>query len=385
MASAPKSSTGRPMPKNNNTKENYMYRDTSHFDPDQFKMTLSNQLQCSFRLLQLDTANDIDTCFSKFIDVVKENIDKHAPLKKATRKKRKLINKSWITKGILIFIKKKQKLYAKCYKSGSEFEKWLYKIYANKLTKAKRLSKKLFLQQEIVNSRHDMRKFWGIMKTLLPNNQELNSPDFVSVEGTKVTDKNEIADCFNNHFCSIGQSLADKIVSSSSTSFCNYLQNRVNSSMFLRPTSPTEIYKVIFQLNSNKSCGFDGINAKFVIIASLVLSPILSILINACFDLDVFPSILKIAKVIPVFKAGGKGKVSNYRSISLLSVFSKILEKLVYTRTVDFLNSHSVLVPTQYGFRPKFSAIHAVLDIITSCYDNMAVNIARILDSLCLI
>ena len=87
-----------------------------------------------------------------------------------------------------------------------------------------------------------------------------------------------------------------------------------------------------------------------------------------------FPSILKIAKVIPVFKAGDKGKVSNYRPISLLSVFSKILEKLVYTRTVDFLNSHSVLVPTQYGFRPKFSTIHAVLDIITSCYDNMAIN-----------
>ena len=230
---------------------------------------------------------NVDTCFSKFIDVVKENIDKHTPLKKATRKKRKLINKPWITKGILIFIKKKQKLYAKCYKSESEFKKLLYKIYVNKLSKVKRLSKKLFLQQEIVNSRHDMRKFLGIIKTLLSRNQELSSPDFVKVEGTKVTDKKEIADCFNNHFCSIGQLLADKIVSSSSTSFCNYLQNRVNASMFLRPTSPTEIYNVVFQLNSNKSCGFDGINAKLIITTSKVLSPVLFILINACFGLSV--------------------------------------------------------------------------------------------------
>ena len=176
-----------------------MHKRTSHCS----KWVTTNKNYLNLRSLQFDTANDVDTCFSKFIDVVKENIDKHPPLKKATLKKRKLINKPWVTKGILISIKKIQKLYAKCHKSGSEFEKWLYKIYANKLTKVKRLSKKLFLQQEIVNSRHDMRKFWRIMKTLLPNNQKLNSPDFVNVEGTKVTDKNEIADCFNNHFCSI--------------------------------------------------------------------------------------------------------------------------------------------------------------------------------------
>ena len=59
-----------------------------------------------------------------------------------------------------------------------------------------------------------------------------------------------------------------------------------------------------------------------------------------------------------------KNEVTNYRPISILSIFPKILEKLVHTRTLSFLKSHSVL--TQYGFRPKYSTLHAVLDITDS-------------------
>ena len=60
-----------------------------------------------------------------------------------------------------------------------------------------------------------------------------------------------------------------------------------------------------------------------------------------------------------------KNEVTNYKPISILSIFSKILEKLIHTRTLSFLKSHSVL--TQYGFRPnKISTLHAVLDITDS-------------------
>ena len=54
-----------------------------------------------------------------------------------------------------------------------------------------------------------------------------------------------------------------------------------------------------------------------------------------------------------------------------MSIFSKILEKLVHTRTLSFLKSHSVLTPTQYGFRPKYSTLHALLDITNSALDNI--------------
>ena len=54
-----------------------------------------------------------------------------------------------------------------------------------------------------------------------------------------------------------------------------------------------------------------------------------------------------------------------------MSIFSKILEKLVHTWKLSFLKSHSVLTPTQYGFRPKYSTLHALLDITNSALDNI--------------
>ena len=70
-----------------------------------------------------------------------------------------------------------------------------------------------------------------------------------------------------------------------------------------------------------------------------------------------------------------KNEVTNYRPISILSVFSKILEKLVRTRTLSFLKSHSVLTPTQYGFRPKYSILHALLDVTNSALNNIEKNL----------
>ena len=216
-----------------------------------------------------------------------------------------------------------------------------------------------------------MRKFWCIMKTLLPNKPIRVLPDFIHEEGQIIDTPLDIADKFNNPFCRVGKALAEKVKHSNWNNFQQYLCNRVCSFMFLNPTSAFEIRCVINQLNTNKSCGSDGIEAKFIMLASEVLSPVLAILFNACFDYGIFPTCLKTAKVVPVYKAGDKNEVSNYRPISILSIFSKILEKLVHTRTFSFFKCHSVLTSTQYGFRPKYSTLHALLDITNSALDSI--------------
>ena len=162
-------------------------------------------------------------------------------------------------------------------------------------------------------------------------------PNYIHEEGQIIDIPLDIADKFNNHF---GKVLAEKIKPSNLNNFQQYLCNHVCSSMFLNPTNTFEIRCIINQLNINKSCGSDGIEAKFIVLASVVLSPVLTtcILFNACFNFGIFPTCLKTAKVVSVYKAGDINEVTNYRPISILSVFSKILEKLVHSRTLFFLN-----------------------------------------------
>ena len=76
-----------------------------------------------------------------------------------------------------------------------------------------------------------------------------------------------------------------------------------------------------------------------------------------------FPSVLKTAKVVPVFKKGSKSDRCNYRPISLLSNFEKILEKLMYKRVYNFLSQNNIIYDLQFGFRQKFSTSHALINL----------------------
>ena len=78
----------------------------------------------------------------------------------------------------------------------------------------------------------------------------------------------------------------------------------------------------------------------------------------------VVPSQLKIAKVIPIYKTGQKTNIDNYRPISLLSSFSKILEKIVASRLTIFLNNSNLLSKWQFGFRADHSTIHPMVHLM---------------------
>ena len=76
----------------------------------------------------------------------------------------------------------------------------------------------------------------------------------------------------------------------------------------------------------------------------------------------IFPAVLKIAKVVPVFKKDSKLDYSNYRPISLLSNIEKILEKLMYKRLYTFLDNKNIIYDLQFGFR-QYSTSHALINI----------------------
>ena len=139
-------------------------------------------------------------------------------------------------------------------------------------------------------------------------------------------DPSAIPDIFNNYFSTIGINLAHNIPASDKN-FKEFLGLRNPNSIFFAPTVKEEMEEIVSNLNDKKSAGHDGIgNYLLKNIISSIVDPLVYI-INLSLVSGIVPANMKTAKVIQIFKRGDKCDVSNYRPISLLTSFSKLLEK----------------------------------------------------------
>ena len=144
--------------------------------------------------------------------------------------------------------------------------------------------------------------------------------------------------------------------------YSGFLKNRVEASMFFKDIESHEIDSIIGNLNPNKS---SDMSPRVLKIFRNLISPNFSTLFNNCAYAGVFPDVLKIARVIPLYKSGDRNSINNYRPISLLPVFSKIFEKLIHARVTSFLDKHDVIYHKQFGFRKRHSTIHALNTAVT--------------------
>ena len=140
-------------------------------------------------------------------------------------------------------------------------------------------------------------------------------------------------------------------IPSTETCFTNCLPNRNNSDFEFSRILETDNLKICDLLKPRGSTGADFISTKLLKqIAPIIIIP-LHYLINLSLETGFVPSEMKIAKIVPVFKDGDRHNYNNYRPISLLSSFSKLVEKIVSRQLISFLNAHNILYQHQYGFR----------------------------------
>jgi hypothetical protein len=109
-------------------------------------------------------------------------------------------------------------------------------------------------------------------------------------------------------------------------------QQQHQFSFFITPTTPDEVISTVLGMKNSSSRGFDEVPSTVLKQVIHTIAEPLSQLINHSFTSGVFPDDLKTTKVVPLFKSGDKTLVSSYRPISLVSVFSKTIENIMFTR-----------------------------------------------------
>ena len=142
----------------------------------------------------------------------------------------------------------------------------------------------------------------------------------------------------------------------------HFLKNRNQIKFLISHLSNEEVLEIINQLE-NKSTGSHSIPIKLLkLIPDLILVPVCKI-INHSFQTGVFPDALKISEVIPIHKGGSTEELNNYRPISQLSIFDKIIKKIMHKRLYVFLQEHNILFQNQFGFRKNNSTSFALIEI----------------------
>ena len=217
-----------------------------------------------------------------------------------------------------------------------------------------------YSEQYELNS-SDMFKSWKVLKTILALNGNSEKRKLsLTINNVAVTNSKDIANGFNNFFVLIGPELAKGIHSDINP--LTYVNN-ISNSIAIFNVSCEEVRNIIHSLK-NSTAGHDEFPT-FVrkLCVDSYIEP-LTFLINSLLKTGVFPSELKLARVVPIFKAGDSSALTNYRPISVLTFFAKVFEKIVYNKLLNFISDNNILYDHQYGFRKGRSTQQAIITLV---------------------
>ena len=238
-------------------------------------------------------------------------------------------------------------------------------IYKRVITEAKRRENDRLLLQ----ATNKPKAVWKII------NKEVGRPSTkthditLDIQSDEIGDLNKIADLFNVYFCEMPIKLLknNKTNNISPPDKHRMCIKGCNKSIFFALITENEVTKVAKSLKNKFVTGNDDIPDYIVKQCIDYLKKPLTDIYYASLESGIFPDQLKIAKVIPVHnKKGNRRDINNYRPIASLSVFSKMLEKLVYNRIIAFIEKNGIITDAQHGFRSKRSTETALQDFVNN-------------------
>ena len=312
------------------------------------------------------TDDSVDNNFNTFHQKLIDTIEHYAPETEKRISAKNIIRDPWITRGLLTSLKKQQRLYKHLLMVKSADAKRKYTNYRNLLKKLIRSSKYKYLHDKCTEYRQDSRKLWTLINKIIgKENNKTHVIDIIKSASIPRTDPHSITNTFNEFFSTVGKTYAERQkVSPTETS--NNIRNIKNNpkTLYLSPCTAEEIRTIIQQLPHKTSSGHDNIsNVLLKKLTECLIHP-LSIIFNQSMETGKFPESMKKADVTPLYKSKDDQECTNYRPISLLLTISKLLEKVMYTRTYNFLTNTDQFYNSQYGFRQGHSCENAVSELV---------------------
>ena len=307
------------------------------------------------------SSNDLNFCVQLFTNKINNILNIMAPIKKVQNRAKYA---SYISESTKEMIRKCNFSFQQASLSGN-LEDWNnFKAIRNKVTNTLRKEKLNWQKSKMDNTLNNNSSIWKHLKSFLGWNT--GGPPSKLIYGGKVYSKpRELSNIMNSYFVSKIAKLIENIPRNGDDPLkkIKHIFKNKESKFHLRSVHPEEVLSVIGNLKSSKSCGLDNIDSYIIKLARFELTPTITHIVNLAFRQGSFPSLWKCAKVVPLLKKGDPTETKNYRPVALLSVTSKIMERLVFDQMISYLESNNILHPSHHGFRAKHNTCTALLQM----------------------
>lgn len=313
---------------------------------------------------------DLNGAFKLFMQNVTWCLNISCPIKTFNKHSEKKSKNGWLTTELIQESEKLKDMFYYTNHVNNEGAKAIYNKRKQEYRKKIKDAKSQYYGNRIINSNNKSKETWKIINEKLGRNKNINKKIVLYHNNNEITDSKEIADLFVDHFSTLAEKKLATHFGANLVLPCS-LANNVENSIFFEPVTVSEIKNIISSLKNTKSSGIDELTTQALKHITDNIIKQLVYLFNLSLEVGLFPDILKMASVLPLYKKDDTKNIENYRQISILSILSKILERVVYNRIESFLDKHKVLTDSQHGFRKRKSTETACCHLMEFVYSNL--------------
>ena len=279
------------------------------------------------------------------------------------------IHTPWLTSELRSLMQERDFHHRKAVTSNSSHQWKMFRNLKNKVNMMVKKSKADHFRNLIDNDKGNSGELWKSLKKIT-SRKSTSYPSCIEADNVSNTDPVSIAEALNLHFSTIGTKLAQNIKRCFLPT-TNLTSTNIPAKFAFHPISENFVMNQLKHLKANKAIGLDGISAHLLKEAAIVITPVLTRILNRSLNCSTFPCIWKLGKESALFKSGNRCDPNNYRPITVLPTVSKILEKAVHSQVYEHLQKNKILLPKQFGFRPKLSTEIALTHFTDAILEQM--------------
>ena len=318
--------------------------------------------------MQIMNSKDASSAYDKLQVELCNLLDRHAP------KKQRVIRKNdfhVMSKQLRKAIYHRNRLRNKYYKFRTVDYLNMYKAQRNKVTLIKRKEICQYFEDKCKEGTRN-KDFWKAVKPLFSKSRTKSDTIPLRENGEIVTEDQKVCEIFNTFFQTIGSDIGapesnrgtvEEIINpydghSSVETIRQKIKSYNEAKFIFRFVSEREVAKVINSLSKKKAAGYDELPVQFIKNLGRIIVKPMTLLINRCILENKFPNQMKKANITPLFKKKDKLNKDNYRSVNLLPILSKVLERILYNQVYEYIS------PLFHNYLSGFRKGHSCQDVL---------------------